>query len=289
MPKISELLEEATKILDAASVSDARRQAQLLLIAALKKDKVFLIAHSEYELTTPEQNLFLDFVARRARREPLQYITGRQEFYGLDFEVTPAVLIPRPETELIVETAIEILRGEGTAKICEVGTGSGCIVVSILKELNQASAIALDISESALEIARRNARRHKVFDRIDFKISDVFSVLENEIFDVIVSNPPYISLNEMKDLDPEVKNYEPTNALTDEASGLSIIEKIISEAPLFLKPRGFLIMEIGYMQAVKVRQMFSEEIWDECEILPDLQGIPRTVKARLRTFNSLSA
>lgn len=280
--KISENLKAAVALLQAAGIGEARRDAQLLLARALDKNLTFLIAHSEHDLSAAEQNKFQNFIRRRARREPLQYITGRQEFYGLDFEVTPAVLIPRPETELIVETSIEILSAKPKATVCEVGAGSGCIVVSLLYELKNISATALDVSAAALEVACRNARRHRVSDRIEFKISDVFSNLENEFFDVIVSNPPYIPLDEMKDLEPEVKDYEPGNALTDEADGLSIIEKIITDAPAFLKPGGFLVMEIGFRQADEVRQMFSPDIWRTCEILLDLQGIERTVKAQIK-------
>lgn len=283
MPNVSASLKLATEKLTAAGVSDALRQAQLLLAAILKKDRVFLIAHAEYELTEEQEKHFSDSVARRARREPLQYILGSQEFYGLDFEVAPGVLIPRPETELIVETAIEILRGKENAVVCEVGTGSGCIVVALLRELKKLSATALDVSEAALEVARRNAARHGVSDRIEFRISDVYSNLKNERFEMIVSNPPYISAAEMKDLQPEVRDYEPLNALTDEKDGLSIIEKIIADAPAFLKPDGFLIMEIGFGQSDRVRQMFSPNVWQTCRILPDLQGIPRTVRAQIKS------
>jgi release factor glutamine methyltransferase len=279
MPDISEILRQATEILQAGEIAQPRREANSLLAFALQRDKTFLIAHPEYALSVEEETRFREFLRRRAAREPFQYITGRTEFYGLDFEVTPDVLIPRPETELIVENAVEILRGIKNPRFCEIGAGSGCISVSILHETPAARAVALDVSEKALQIARRNAEKHKVSERLELKISDVFGVLSCEQFDLIVSNPPYIPREDFAALQPEVRDFEPRFALTDDSDGLSIIEKIISRAPEFLKPNGFLLLEIGFNQAVKVREMFSPDVWREITILPDLQGIPRTVKA----------
>ena len=281
MANISEHLKSAAEILQSSGIRRPRREAGSLLAFALGKNQTFLVAHSEYELSPAEEQHFQTILARRASREPFQYITGRQEFYGLDFEVSPDVLIPRPETELIVENAVEILRTEQTASVCEVGVGSGCLSVSILHKLETATAVGLDISQKALEIARRNAERHRVSERFRLKFSDIFAALEGEKFDLIVSNPPYIPSKEIENLQAEVRNFEPLNALTDNKNGLSIIEKIIRQAPLFLKPRGFLLMEIGFGQAGEVRGIFSPASWEAVEILPDLQGIPRTVKARI--------
>ena len=281
MPTIAENLTNAARILQANGINEARREAHSILAFALAKDKTFLIAHSEYTLSKEEQKRFQIFLQRRAHREPLQYITGRQEFYGLDYEVTPDVLIPRPETELVVENAIEILCKKQNAVFCEVGVGSGCISVSILHEIKTARAIGLDISAEALKIAKRNARRHKISERIELKISDIFAALTDEVFDLIVSNPPYIPLTDIENLQTEVRRFEPLYALTDGKDGLSIIEKIINETPNFLKPGGFLLMEIGFAQSRKVRELFSPEKWQMVDILPDLQGIPRMVKAQL--------
>ena len=282
MPNIFEILKHATEILQKSGIAAARREANSLLAFALEKDKTFLIAHAEYALSVEENTRFLEFIKRRARREPLQYITGRQEFYGLDFEVTPDVLIPRPETELIVENACQILREKENPFFCEVGVGSGCIAVSILHEVNAARAVGLDVSEKALQIARRNAEKNNVSERLELKISDVFSILESGQFDLIVSNPPYIAGEDFAGLQAEVRDFEPRFALTDGRDGFSIIEKIVNDAPKFLKPGGFLLVEIGFNQAAQVRRMFSPEVWREIHILPDLQGIPRTVKARIR-------
>jgi release factor glutamine methyltransferase len=279
LPDISEILRTATEILQASGIAEPRREAVSLLAFALQKNQTFLIAHSEYELSDAEEKNFRSFLQRRARREPFQYITGKQEFYGLDFIVTPDVLIPRPETELIVENALEILSLRENSRFCEVGIGSGCISVAILHEFPAASAIGLDVSEKALQIAELNAAKHNVSERLKLRLSDVFSALKNEKFDLIVSNPPYIPRDEIENLQAEVKDFEPLNALTD-GGGLAIIEKIIRNAPQFLKPGGFLLIEIGFGQADEVRRLFAAGIWQNVEFLPDLQGIPRTVRAQ---------
>lgn len=282
MPNIIETLQIAAEILHESGISEPRREAASLLVFTLKKDKTFLISHNDYELSDEEQTKFQKFTNRRASGEPFQYIAGCQEFYGLDFIVTPDVLIPRPETELIVENAIEILSAIEKSRFCEVGTGSGCISISILHEVKTATAIGLDISPEALEIARKNADVNNVLNRFELKKSAVFAVLENEKFDLIVSNPPYVPLEELADLQREVRDFEPHIALTDGGSGLSVIEKIIVDSPEYLKPNGFLLLEIGYNQARKVSQMFESEIWKKLEILPDLQDIPRMVKAQIK-------
>jgi len=284
LPNISETLKQATEILQASGIVEARREAKSLLAFVLDKNQTFLVAHSEYELSVEEKTQFQAVLERRASREPFQYIVGRQEFCGLDFTVTKDVLIPRLETEMLVEAAIEILRKN--ARFCEVGIGSGCISVSILHQVKTASAIGLDASERALAIAERNAKTHRVLERLELKLSNVFDNLQDEKdekFDLIVSNPPYISSEEMKTLQREVRDFEPHIALTDGKDGLSIVEKIIGTAPNFLKADGFLLMEIGFNQAIKVREMFDKTIWREVEILPDIQSILRMVKAKKGT------
>ena len=279
MPNISDTLKKSAEILRQNEIVDSYREASSLLAFVLQKDKFFLIAHSEYELSGEEERRFQDAINRRARREPFQHIVGKQEFFGLDFAVTKSVLIPRPETEMLVEAAIEIL--EDDARFCEVGIGSGCIAVSILYELKAASAIGLDISEAALKIARANAETHRVAERLELKISDVFENLRNEKFDLIVSNPPYIPSVEIKNLQTEVGKFEPLAALTDGKNGLSIIETMIKNAPRFLKSGGFLLLEIGINQSTAVEKMFDEKIWSKIEIVPDFQNIPRMVKAQI--------
>lgn len=282
MPNIYETLKTAAGILHQSEIIEPRREASSLLAFALQKDKTFLIAHPEYKLTEKEEKRFRDFLQRRARHEPFQYIRGNQEFFGLNFALSPDVLIPRPETELIVEAAIEILREKENPQFCEIGIGSGCISISILHEVKNASAAGLDISGSALEIAKVNAENNGVSERLKLKISDVFEILQNEKFDLIVSNPPYVPSRDFSALQAEVRDFEPKIALTDGKDGLSIIEKIVREAPSFLKPNCFLLMEIGFNQSNKVREMFDMKIWQSIEFLPDLQGIPRMLKAQIK-------
>ncbi len=281
MPKIPEMIKNAAEILSRSGIAEPNREARSLLALALKKDRTFLIAHPEYELSIKEEKIFRKFIERRARREPFQHIAGRQEFWGLDFFVNGDAMIPRPETELIVEAGIEILQNLDNPHFCEIGTGSGCITVSILHSLKKATAVGLDISAKALQVTEKNAGTHNVSERLEVKISDVFGALEKgEKFDLIVSNPPYVPSEDVPTLQAEVRDFDPIIALTDGKDGLSIIRKIIEDAPEFLKPDGFLLMEMGFNQSTKVREMFSREIWSQIEFLPDLQGIPRMVKAR---------
>lgn len=265
----------------ASEIPDPRREAASLLLAAIKKDKTFLFTHPEYELSDLEEKLFHSNIQRRANREPFHYIVGHKEFYGLDFEVTPDVLIPRPETEMLVMQSIEILRDVENPLFCEIGIGSGCILVSILHTVEKASAIGLEISEKAIAVANRNSVKHNVSSRMTTKQSDVFSALSGEEFDLIVSNPPYVSARDIRDLQPEVRDFEPHLALTDGSEGLSIIERIIIEAPRFLKPKGFFLIEIGIGQGETVNRMFDMKIWQAVEIIPDFQAIPRMVRAKI--------
>ena len=268
--------------MQSSGISEPRREANSLLSFALKKDRTFLIAHTEYELTKEEENHFYEFIKRRAEREPFQHISGIQEFYGLEFFVSQDVLIPRPETELLVEAGIEILQNHENSTFCEVGIGSGCISVSILSELKNTQAIGLDISEKALRVAENNAERHDVLDRLNILESDIFEVLDcAEKFDLIVSNPPYIPSKDIKTLQIEVRDFDPHIALTDGKDGLSIIKRIIDESPKHLKAKGFLLVEIGFDQSEKVKEMFSREIWKKVEFLRDLQGIQRVVRAQI--------
>lgn len=277
MVSITEALTKATQVLSNASVAEARREAGSLLSFILGKDRTFLISHADEVLGTDLLLRFQGFVERRASGEPLQYITGVQDFYGREFCVTPDVLIPRPETELLVEAAIELVDSEPF--ICDVGTGSGCIVVTLLCELQNARAVAVDKSPAALEVAKLNARNHSVLDRMEFAVSDCFDALEANRyqFDMVASNPPYVSAEMMPGLQREVRDHEPLVALSPGPDGLSIIRRLMLEAPAFLKDAGYLIMEIGFDQSEAVKSLVDEGVWQLLEIRPDLQGIPRIV------------
>ncbi|MBC7900229.1 MAG: peptide chain release factor N(5)-glutamine methyltransferase [Saprospiraceae bacterium] len=279
---ISRHLIELSQILEAAGIDDPLREASSLLGFAINKDKTFIFAHPEYELTEIEAALFRTSVQRRAGREPFHYIVGRKEFFGLDFEVTPDVLIPRPETEMLVQHSIEILSEIEDPVFCEVGVGSGCIAISMLHVVQTASAVGLEISEGAIAVAKRNAERNDVANRLNLCHSNVYSALKKERFDLIVSNPPYVPAADIAGLQPEVRDFEPHGALTDGTEGLLIIETIVERSPEFLQSGCFLIMEIGIRQADNVKRLFDPSIWQAVEILPDFQSIPRMVRARLR-------
>jgi release factor glutamine methyltransferase len=276
---IAEALRDAAFKLGDAGVAQRRMEAASLMTFALKCERSFLIAHPEYELEPFELDVFESVVGRRVNREPFQHIVGKQEFYGLDFEVSPEVLIPRPETEILVERAIHEFSKTPLPDFCEVGVGSGCISIAVLKNIPDATAVGVDISEAAIKVAQRNAEAHGVAERLTLKISDVYAALGDETFDAILSNPPYIPGSEMLALQPEVRDFEPHTALTDHGTGLSIIERLIAVAPRHLKKEGILIIEIGFGQAESIKLLFDENVWRSVEILNDLQQIPRTVIA----------
>jgi len=277
---ISETLKAASESLRAASVPNDLLDAQTLLAEALGEDRTYLIINFNRQLPEDLLSKFRAMVNRRAAGEPLQYITGRQEFFGLDFEVTPDVLIPRPETELIVEETIRIVQQYGIARpmIVDVGAGSGAIAVALARELGAARVIASDISEAALRVARRNAARHGLGDRVGFVASDLLDAFADEDFaDFILSNPPYVSEEEMPSLQREVRDWEPRLALTDSNDGLSLYRRLLKAAPSHLKPGGHLICEMGYIQSERISAMVNHNVWGAVRLLDDLQGIPRTI------------
>lgn len=272
---IGDALRQATQALDHAGVAEARREAGSLLSHIIRKDRTFLISHVEDLVDGGELERFEKAVARRAVGEPTQYITGTQDFFGRSFRVTPDVLIPRPETELLVEAALKLMAT--AASICDVGTGSGCIAITLLAERADAHAVAIDVSEAALEVARQNARDHVVEERVEFVLSDCFARLDPSPFNLIVSNPPYVSAAMLSGLQREVRDYEPRVALSPGADGLKVIRRLLGEAPEFLRSGGYLMMEIGFDQGESVQQMVDENVWTLEDILPDLQCIPRIV------------
>ncbi|HKC65249.1 MAG TPA: peptide chain release factor N(5)-glutamine methyltransferase [Pyrinomonadaceae bacterium] len=280
---IAGLIAEAAGVLAEAGVPEVRREAMSLVGYVIERDRTFLIAHPETLLSSSDVERLREVVRRRAAGEPLQYITGHQEFYGLDFEVTPDVLIPRPETELLVETALELLGEEEKPQIvCDVGTGSGCISIALLHERMRMQAVGLDISSSALSIAARNAERLNVRERLALVASDCFDALDEAgaRFTMIVSNPPYVAEGSLAGLQREVRDHEPRVALTPGSDGLSVIRRLLSDSPCYLERGGHLLMEIGFDQNEAVRQLIDESVWQLLDVHKDLQGIPRTVALR---------
>jgi release factor glutamine methyltransferase len=246
----------------------------------LGRDRAYLYAHPELELSCGELNRYNELLERRANGEPVQYITGHQEFWGLDLFVSPAVLIPRPETEHSVEAVVDLLHELKAPQIVDVGTGSGCIALALASELPDARIDALDISVEALGVARSNAHRLGFGDRITFAQSDL---LENYLplgatFDVVVSNPPYVGKSEADKLQIEVRRHEPHCALFGGEQGLDIYRRLIPQAHRVLKPGGWLVMEIGYSQEQEIKGLLHD--WHGVRSLPDLRGIPRVVMAR---------
>jgi release factor glutamine methyltransferase len=269
--------------------------AELLIMFTLDCDRAYLYAHPERELTPDEIARYNEAIARRAAGVPAQYITGHQEFWGLDLIVSPAVLIPRPETEYVVEAVLELLqgpewRGRGDSKtageapplrslrIADVGTGSGAIALALAKEMPEAEVHATDISPEALEVARANAARHDLTSRIEFHKTDLLTGLPNGQFDFVVSNPPYVGESEEDQVQLEVRKFEPRNAVFAGPTGLEVIERLIPQARTALRPGGWLIFEISGTIAAGVRQLLSR--WSEVKIANDLQGIARVAGAK---------
>lgn len=280
--RVSDALTAAAAALQVACVANSRREAASLLCFALGRPNSFLVAHPEYELAADEAARFDEYVGRRSAREPFQHISGLQEFWGLDFEVSRDVLIPRPETEILVEAAIEILQASAHPRFCEIGVGSGCISVSVLHSVATAKGVAVDISPAALAVAKRNAARHGVDERLDLIEGSLFGDIDTT-FGLIVSNPPYIPNADINVLQPEVRDFEPHTALAGGPSGLDIVKEIIECAPRYLQSDGVLLVEIGYGQAAEVCKMLPREVWGETHFLSDLQGIERTLHARLKS------
>lgn len=274
---INEALRRGAARLNDAGISEARREAGSLLSHVINRDRTFLIAHAEDLVSESEWVSFESLLTRRAGGEPVQYIIGTQDFFGRTFRVTPSVLIPRPETELLVEASLELMGAE--AVICDVGTGSGCIAISLLCERDDARARAIDISEPALAVARQNAQQHSVEGRIKFVSGDCFAGLDSSQhqFDLIVSNPPYVSAGVLAGLQREVRDHEPLVALSPGADGLNVIRRLLVEASEFIRGAGHLIMEIGFDQSEAVSSLVNTDVWFLVEIRPDLQGIPRVV------------
>jgi release factor glutamine methyltransferase len=277
--------------------------AERLIMFTLSCDRAYLYAHPERDLTSDEMCRYDEALARRASGVPAQYITGHQEFWGLDFIVTPAVLIPRPETEHVVEAVLELVSrrdleqnqsqdqspnqsqslrtGVSTPhkpRIVDVGTGSGAIALALAREFPTARIDATDISSEALEIARVNAVRHELGSRIEFRRADLLEGFSRDSFDFVVSNPPYVGDSEEDSVQLEVRKFEPRQAVFAGATGLEVIERLIPLARGALSPGGWLVFEISGTIAGRVRDLLAN--WDEVEIRNDLQGIPRVAVAK---------
>jgi release factor glutamine methyltransferase len=282
---IAEAIQKAAVRLAAQQVPDARRNAELLLCHALGRDRAWVLVHGRDELDALSLRSFETSIDRRAAREPLQHITGFQEFWGLPFTVTRDVLIPRPETEFVVEAAAAAVSETPAPVIIDLCTGSGCIAVSLAYELPRARIFATDRSGAALDIARHNARRNGVADRIRFLEGDLFGPLDELDLtgraDVIAANPPYVRSGDLASLQPEVRDFEPELALIAGPEGTEVAERIIGAAPEYLRSGGSLIVEMGLGQAEALRKAIKTAgRYGPVEVLKDLAGIERVIIAK---------
>ena len=282
--QLRQALTEAVERLESEGIGSPRRNAETLLMFILDCDRAHLYAHPERELDTDLQARYENAIALRASGYPAQYITGHQEFWGLDLIVTPAVLIPRPETEHVVETALELAHARAWPNgptLVDVGTGSGAIALAMAKELPQAEVYGLELSVEALEIARANAARLQLDERVRFLQSDVLEESPPKpSFDFVLSNPPYVALSEADKVQDVVKKLEPKMAVFAGEHGLDVIRRLIPQAAAVLYPGGYLIFEIGFTMADSVAELLTG--WDEVHAVPDLAGIPRVMVARRR-------
>jgi release factor glutamine methyltransferase len=268
--------------------------AELLLLHVLGRDRAWLYAHPEEEVGEEQARQFFGLIARRAAGEPTQHLTGKQEFWGLEFEVTPDVLIPRPETEHVIEVALDRLalrelragrrqKSDGAGlRIADIGTGSGCIAISLAKELPGAAIYATDISPAALEVGRRNAARHGMHDRIQFVQSSLLQGSDQPLpstFDVIVSNPPYVGRREAESLPREVREHEPASALFGGEEGYELYADLIAQAESHLGPEGILVLELGLETLAAVQPLLDATKWANVRVTDDLAGIPRVIAA----------
>jgi release factor glutamine methyltransferase len=254
----------------------AHRDAERLLQHVLGCDLAALLTYPERTLSTAESAHYEALLTRRLAHEPIQYITGEQEFFGLSLRVTPEVLIPRPETEHVVEAILERVPRERPLRIVDVGTGSGAIAIALAHALPYAELTAVDLSAAALAIAKENAARHGVAARIRCLHSDLLAAVAGESFDAVVANPPYIADGEV--LEPQVRDYEPHSALYAGPTGLEAYERLIPQAREVLKPGGRLVLEIGYGQRAAISRLLGK--WNEVSFEVDLQNIPRVAIAR---------
>ena len=274
---------QGTKLLEEAEVGVARLTAEVLLAFALGRDRAYLFGHPEHELSEIEWLHYGRYLHERMQGKPTQYITHRQEFYGREFHVTPEVLIPRPETEHVVETALRL--SPHPERLLDVGCGSGILAVTLHLETG-ARAWATDISPGAISVAADNARR--LGADVSFVACDVMSAMAGGSMDLIVSNPPYVPVGDKAGLQREVRDWEPHQALFAGPTGLEIYERLVRDAARVLRPGGWLVMELGFNTRDRVAAMFGGG-WRNLETAPDLAGIPRVIAARLSSHGNAEA
>jgi release factor glutamine methyltransferase len=282
---LGRLLEWTTRHLAERGSEFPRLDAEVLLAQAQGCRRIELYTRFDEIATDDVRTKFRELVRRRSEGCPVAYLVGKKEFFSLEFDVTPAVLIPRPDTETVVMTVLDLAKGMGSPSIADVGAGSGNIAVTLAKHLPSATIIAIDLSPESLEVAKRNAARHGVSDRIEFLQGDLLGSLSaDRVFDFIVSNPPYIATEDIPKLPVGVRQYEPLRALDGGPGGYAVIRRLLEQAPAHLRPGGYLVVEIGVPQETEVRRLIEQQ--PELQIRPtlrDYSGHPRVVTARHRS------
>ena len=273
---IGRILKWSEQYFQSCGIDTPRLDAEVLLSHVLGEKRIFLYVNFDKPLQKEELALYREMVKRRAAREPVAYIVGARDFMGLRFTVSPAVLVPQPDTETLVGAVMDRLEDSGDLRIADIGTGSGAIALSLLHYMPSVTAAAVDISGDALEIARENAVKLGLEDRVTFYEGDLLAPLEGEKFAAVVSNPPYIPHDDIEGLEPEVK-AEPHGALDGGADGLDFYRRLVNEAGKLLTDTGFLAMEVGIDEAAQVADMAKAAGWERSEIIADLAGIDRVV------------
>ena len=275
--RVIDLIGWAEKYFLSKGLKNGRNTGEILLQHLLNYKRVELYFGSEKQLTQDTIKTFHSWIQRLIKNEPLQYITGTIEFYGLELMITPTVFIPRPETERVVEIALQILKTVISPKILDVGTGSGCIAIALANELPEASVTGIDIDPNMLKVAQKNADLHKI-NNIIFKQMDIQKEIPKESYNLIVSNPPYIPLNEMSDLEKKIKDFEPHIALTDGADGLTFYHRLASVASKILHSNGYLIMEVGQGEhPQKALKLFKNNAFASNKLIQDYNGDDRVL------------
>lgn len=276
---IGKILKWTEEYFAKAGIDTPRLDGEVLLCHVLNKERIHLYVHFDQPLNPSELAQYKEYIRQRVRHKPVAYIVGHKDFMGLDFKVTEDTLIPRPDTEILVEAVISRLKttGDNGGTIADIGTGTGAICLSLLNYLSSLKAVTVDISEKALEVARDNAQRLGLSDRIEFFQGDLLEPIKNRKFIAIVSNPPYIPEGDIAGLEPDVKDFEPVSSLAAGADGLDCYRRLVAEAGELLEDGGFLAMEIGINQAEPLRKLGQEHGWGRCEIIKDLAGIDRVV------------
>ena len=288
---VRSLLKQGMGQLREANVPSFTLAAELLLLHVANRDRTWLYAHPEVILSAETTTQYFALIQRRANGEPTQHLTGKQEFWGLEFEITPDVLIPRPETEHLIEVSLDRLAlrelragrspritGNGLTLV-DVGTGSGCIAIALAKELPGATIYATDVSTAALTVARRNAARHGFSDRIRFLESNLFEAFNPVRFDLIVSNPPYVGRGTADTLAREVREHEPEVALYGGEEGYEFYAELVAQSHEFLKPGGLLVLELGHDSLPAVQPLLESRHWTNLGVTNDLAAIPRVLAA----------